>query len=178
MVSLMLIIGDELPADLVEKTQPIIGRAHINASGARPGGDRIKIAGIQAKNMLFLNQDVQFEEVIRVIEGEIKFVPWIGMQYGYTYRLTRGGLGTPEASGRGMQYDYSFHHRTDGVNNTLSYGLGYASAFVEWARDGPSSFNGRSVHHSPLYPSPPSDTCSCRVTISTARPKDSLQIYY
>ena len=133
MVSLMLIIGDELPADLVEKTQPIIGRGHINASGARPGGDRIKIAGIQAKNMLFLNQDVQFEEVIRVIEGEIKFVPWIGMQYGYTYRRTRGGLGTPEASGRGMQYDYSFHHRTDGVNNTLSYGLGYASAFVEWA---------------------------------------------
>ncbi len=32
-----------------------------------------------------------------------------------------------------MQYDNSFHHRTDGVNNTLSYGLGWASAFVEWA---------------------------------------------
>ncbi len=133
MVSLMLIIGDELPAGLVEKTQPIIGRAHINASGARPGGDRIKIAGIQAKNLLFLNEYEQFEEVIRVIESEIKFVPWIGRLYGYTFRLNRSGLGVPEANGRGMQYDYSFHHRTDGVNNTLSYGLGYASAFIEWA---------------------------------------------
>ncbi len=133
LVNLMLIIGDELPAELVEKTQPIIGRSHINASGARPGGDRIKIAGIHAKNMLFLNDDRQFEEVVRIIEGEIKFVPWIGMRYGYSYRLDRSGLGVPEANGRGMQYDYSFHHRTDGVNNTLSYGLGYAAAFVEWA---------------------------------------------
>jgi chondroitin AC lyase len=32
-----------------------------------------------------------------------------------------------------MQYDYSFHHRVDRVNNTLSYGLGYADAFAEWA---------------------------------------------
>jgi chondroitin AC lyase len=133
MVSLMLIIGDELPEDLVAKTQPIIGRAHLNASGARPSGDRIKIAGILAKNLLFLNDERQFEQVIKVIEGEIKFVPWIGTQYGYTYRLNRGGLGTGESNGRGMQYDYSFHHRTDGVNNTLSYGLGYAAAFVEWA---------------------------------------------
>ncbi|KPL15816.1 MAG: chondroitin lyase [Bacteroides sp. SM23_62] len=133
LVSLMLIMGDELPDDLVEKTQPIIGRAHLNASGARPSGDRIKIAGILAENLLFLNDARQFEEVIRVIEGEIKFVPWIGMQYGYTYRRNQGGLGTGEANGRGMQYDYSFHHRIDGVNNTLSYGLGYADAFVEWA---------------------------------------------
>jgi chondroitin AC lyase len=133
LVNLMLIMGDELPADLVERTQPIIGRAHINASGARPGGDRIKIAGIHAKNLLFLNDDKQFSEVIKVIEGEIKFVPWIGMQYGYGFRLNRGGLGTEEANGRGMQYDYSFHHRIDGVNNTLSYGLGYAGEFVDWA---------------------------------------------
>jgi chondroitin AC lyase len=133
MVSLMLIIGDELPADLVQKTQAIIGRAYLNASGARPGGDRIKIASILAKNLLFLNDDEQFEEVIKVIEGEIKFVPWIGMQYGYSFRLNKGGLGTGETSGRGLQYDNSFHHRTDGVNNTLSYGLGYAAAFIEWA---------------------------------------------
>ena len=31
-----------------------------------------------------------------------------------------------------MQYDNSFHHRTDGVNNTLSYGLSYSLAFIEW----------------------------------------------
>jgi len=110
LVSLMLIIGDELPKDLVDKAQPVIGRANLNASGARPSGDRIKIAGILAKNLLFINDIEQFEEVIKVIEGEIKF-----------------------ATGRGMQYDYSFHHRVDRVNNTLSYGIGYADAFIEWA---------------------------------------------
>ncbi len=110
LVTVMLLAGNEMPKNLVEKTQPIIGRAHLEASGARPSGDRIKIAGILAKNQLFMEDYPQFEEVIKVIEGEIKF-----------------------SSERGMQYDYSFHHRTDRVNNTLSYGLGYADAFVEWA---------------------------------------------
>jgi chondroitin AC lyase len=111
LVTLMLIMGDELPAALVEKAQPIIGRAHLNASGARPSGDRIKIGGILAKNLLFMGDKAGFDEVIRVIEGEIKFT-------------------TGE---RGMQHDYSFHHREDRVNNTLSYGVGYADAFAEWA---------------------------------------------
>ncbi|MCD6355276.1 MAG: hypothetical protein J7L95_06985, partial [Prolixibacteraceae bacterium] len=106
----MLIIGDELPKDLVDKAQPIIGRANLNASGARPSGDRIKIAGILAKNLLFINNVKRFSEVVKVIEGELKF-----------------------ATGRGLQYDFSFHHRKDKVDNTISYGTGYANAFVEWA---------------------------------------------
>jgi chondroitin AC lyase len=32
-----------------------------------------------------------------------------------------------------MQYDYSFHHRDDRVNNTLSYGLQFADVFALWA---------------------------------------------
>lgn len=112
LVSLMLIIGDELPNDLVEKGQPIIGRANMNASGARPSGDRIVIAGILAKNLLFIGDKEGFEEIIELIEGEVKF-----------------STGT-----RGMQHDYSFHHRTDRVNNTTSYGYGkYANAFGEWS---------------------------------------------
>ena len=133
LVTLMLIMGDELPDDLVEKAQPIIKRAHIDAPGARPGGDRIKIAGIQAKNMLFLREAETFNEVIRVIESEIKFVDWVGATYGYGYRKIPTGFSNRMAGGRGIQYDNSFHHRVDGVNNTLSYGLGYADAFVEWA---------------------------------------------
>ena len=133
LVALMLIVGDDLPKDLVEKAQPIIGRANINAPGARPGGDRIKIAGIQAKNMLFIGDNKTFDEVIKVIESEIKFVEWIGMKYGYSYRLNVSGFSNRSAGGRGIQYDNSFHHRADGVNNTLSYGLGYADAFVDWA---------------------------------------------
>ncbi|MCG8306474.1 MAG: chondroitin lyase, partial [Cytophagales bacterium] len=133
MVNLMLLVGDDLPAELAGKTHPIINRANINAGGARPGGDRIKIAGIEAKHLLFLGEEQKFETVIKVIENEIKYVEWIGMKYGYTYRETRGGFSNRSAGGRGIQYDNSFHHRADGVNNTLSYGLGYADAFVEWA---------------------------------------------
>jgi len=133
LVHLMLLIGDELPKDLVEKAQPIIGRAHIDAPGARPGGDRIKIAGIQAKNMLFLGDNQTFDEVVKVIENEIKYVEWIGRKFGYSYRLNVGGFANRTAGGRGIQYGNSFHHRADGVNNTLSYGIGYADAFVEWA---------------------------------------------
>ena len=133
LVSLMLIIGDELNKDLVEKAQPIIGRANVDAPGARPGGDRIKISGIQAKNMLFLGDDETFNKVVRIIEGEIKFSEWVGAKYGYGFRHIPTGFSNREMGGRGIQYDNSFHHRVDGVNNTLSYGLGYADAFVEWA---------------------------------------------
>lgn len=133
LVRLMLLIGDDLPKELVDKAQPIIGRAHIDAPGARPGGDRIKIAGIQAKNMLFTGDRQTFEKVVNVIENEIKYVEWIGRKYGYTFRFEPGGFANREAGGRGIQYGNSFHHREDGVNNTLSYGIGYADAFIEWA---------------------------------------------
>lgn len=110
--NLMLIMGEDLPQDKVEKAQPIIGRAHMKASGARPSGDRIVIAGILAKNLLFVGEKLRFDEIIKLIEGEVKF----------------------STGHRGMQHDYSFHHRVDRVNNTTSYGYGkYANAFGEWS---------------------------------------------
>lgn len=117
LVNVMLIIGDELPSELTEQIQPMIRRATMEQVpgvfyGARPGGDRIAIAGIVAKNFLFLNDKEAFDEVIQIIAGEIKYT-------------------TGE---RGMQHDYSFHHRHDRVNNTTSYGYGkYANAFGEWS---------------------------------------------
>jgi chondroitin AC lyase len=109
---LLLVVGDELPKDLVAKLLPIVGRANMNASGARPSGDRIVIAGILAKNLLFQGNFQEFDQIIKIIEGELKFA-------------------TGE---RGMQHDYSFHHRVDRVNNTSSYGYGkYANAFGEWS---------------------------------------------
>lgn len=106
----LLLVGDELPKDLVHKTRPIVGRAHLEADGARPSGDRIKIADIYARNLLFFEDEKRFGEVVKVIENEIKF-----------------------ETGRGMQHDYSFHHRDDRVNNTLSYGLQFADVFAVWA---------------------------------------------
>ena len=112
LVDLMLVIGDELPKDLVNRAQPIIGRANMDASGARPSGDRIVIAGILAKNLLFVADRTGFDKIIKIIEGEVKF----------------------STGKRGMQHDYSFHHREDRVNNTTSYGYGkYANAFGEWS---------------------------------------------
>ncbi len=110
LVSLLYIMDTDLTKEQIAKIMPMVGRAHLTASGARPSGDRIKIAGILAKVCLFNRDETQFNTVIKVIEGEIKF-----------------------ATGRGMQYDFSFHHREDKVNNTLSYGTGYADAFAEWA---------------------------------------------
>ena len=133
LITLMLIMGDELPGELIEKTQPIIGRAHVDAPGARPGGDRIKIAGIQAKNSLFTGDYETFNNIVRIIESEIKYSDWVGATYGYGYRHIPTGFSNRKMGGRGIMYDNSFHHRVDGVNNTLSYGLGYAAAFAEWA---------------------------------------------
>ena len=78
LVNLMLVIGDELPKDLVNGAQPMIGRAHMNASGARPSGDRIVIAGILAKNLLFMGdreKPVSWFKETRIGVGENVFEP-------------------------------------------------------------------------------------------------------
>lgn len=109
-MGILLLMDKELTLQQTEKMLEIVSRGNVNATGARPSGDRIKIAGIQAKSALFKRDDREFEEMIKIIEGEIKF-----------------------STERGMQHDFSFHHRVDWVNNTLSYGSGYAEAFAEWA---------------------------------------------
>lgn len=110
LVSMLLLLDKQLSKEQSKKMLAIVDRGNINASGARPSGDRIKIAGIQAKSALFRRNDEEFETLIKIIENEIKY-----------------------SIERGMQHDFSFHHRTDWVNNTLSYGSGYADAFAEWA---------------------------------------------
>jgi chondroitin AC lyase len=127
LTSVLLVMDKDLDAEQVRRTSAITARAHINAWGARQSGDRIKIAGIQAKNALFSYDEELFAMLIRVIEGEIRFVPF---------------------DQRGLMYDYSFHHRDDKVNNTISYGLSYAETFVEWAEkvsDSPYRFSGETV---------------------------------
>jgi chondroitin AC lyase len=112
LISILLIMDNDLSKKQVSEILPIVSRANLNASGARPSGDRIKIAGLFAKVALFQRDVNTIDEIMPIIEGEIKF-----------------SNGT-----RGLQYDYSFHHRLDRVNNTNSYGLSYASTFVEWAK--------------------------------------------
>lgn len=110
LVTVLLVMDDNIDQKLAEKAIPIIGRAHLGAPGARPGGDRIKIGGIEAKKVLALGDQTRFGQITKAINDEIKF----------------------NTGGRGMQHDYSFHHRVDRVNTTYAYGKGYADAFAEW----------------------------------------------
>jgi len=110
LTTLLFIMDEDLTKEQIAKTLAITGRANLQASGARVSGDRIRIAEILAQNALFKRDGILFNDVNKVIEGEIKFT-----------------------TGRGMQYDYSFHHRDDRVTSTLSYGLQYADVFAEWA---------------------------------------------
>jgi chondroitin AC lyase len=111
LVAVLLLMDGHIDPSLKEKTLKIIQRANLNAPGARPGGDRIKIGGIEAKSVLATGDTARFARIMQVINDEIRF----------------------NTGDRGMQIDYSFHHRVDRVNNTVSYGLGYAEAFAEWA---------------------------------------------
>jgi chondroitin AC lyase len=96
---------------------PAIGRANLSAWGARPGGDLIKIAGILGQTALLTRDTTTLRRATDAMAREIQFA---------TDRGTPGDV-------RGLQPDMSFQHRDDQVTSILSYGLGYARAFAEWA---------------------------------------------
>ena len=60
---------------------------------------------------LVVGDEAGFAVIMKAVNNEIKF----------------------NTGGRGMQIDYSFHHRYDRVNTTYSYGTAYADVFAEWA---------------------------------------------
>lgn len=117
LVSTLLIMDESLSDVQKVKAAPIVGRANLGAWGARPGGDLIKIAGILGKYALFTRDSNTLEEVVKTMAREIAYAK---------ERNTSEDM-------RGLQTDLSFHHRHDRVTSTLSYGMGYADAFAEWA---------------------------------------------
>jgi chondroitin AC lyase len=116
--NLLLIMDEDLTDEQKEKTDPIVGRANLDAWGARPGGDLIKIAGILGKHALFKGDIDVLEKAVEAIAGEIGFA------------VDRGDT----SDVRGLQTDFSFHHRHDRVTSTITYGQGFASYFVDWAK--------------------------------------------
>lgn len=117
MVDLLLIMDEDLTDEQVARAAPIAGRANLGAWGARPGGDLIKIAGIMGQHALFERDAEKLDEALEAIVGEIG------------YAVERGD----PSDMRGLQTDYSFHHRHDRVTSTITYGHGYASYFADWA---------------------------------------------
>lgn len=110
LVEVLLIMDENIDAEIKALAIAIVGRANLDASGARQGGDRIKVGGIAAKKGLVVGDEDQFGEIMKVLNKEIKFA----------------------TGDRGMQQDYSFHHRIYRVNTTYSYGGSYAGVFAEW----------------------------------------------
>ncbi len=115
--NLLLIMDEELSDEQKRKADPIVGRANLDAWGARPGGDLIKIAGILGKHGIFKRDHNILDEALNAIAGEIGFA------------VKRGDT----SDMRGLQTDFSFHHRHDRVTSTLTYGQGFAGYFVDWA---------------------------------------------
>lgn len=110
MINTLLVLDTDLTENQIREGLRIAGRANLEASGARPGGDLIQIAGMLGKQALFRRDQTILERVVSVMADEIKVT-----------------------TGRGLKPDMSFHHRVDNVICTLSYGLGYANAFSYWA---------------------------------------------
>lgn len=110
MVAMLFIMDEDLTAKQRQEIEGFATQGTLNSWGARPSGDRIKLGDLEAKQCLFRGDDARLTEVIRVIEGEMKM----------------------NNKGRGMQSDFSFHHRDDRVNNTLSYGTGFLDAYADW----------------------------------------------
>lgn len=108
--TVLLLVGDELTYEQVAAVSGFARRGNLQAWGARPGGDLIKIAGIVAELALFEGDEATLRKGVDAMVAEVKVT-----------------------SGLGIKPDLGFHHRTDRVTSILAYGTGYAATFANWA---------------------------------------------
>ncbi len=110
MINTLLVMDSSLTGKQRVEGLRIARRANLETFGARPGGDLMPIAGMLGKQALFTNDPDTLQRVIHVMASEIKI-----------------------STGRGLKPDMSFHHRTDNVISTLTYGSNFAASFAYWA---------------------------------------------
>lgn len=110
MINTLLVMDSSLTQKQRQEGFAIAHRANMETFGARPGGDLMPIAGMLAKQGLFLGSSDTLAKALNAMERDVKI-----------------------STGRGLKPDMSFHHRTDNVISTLTYGTNYASAFAYWA---------------------------------------------
>lgn len=110
MINTLLVMDNGLTERQRTEGMAIAHRANMETFGARPGGDLMPIAGMLAKQGLFLNNADTLQKALKAMAADIK-----------------------TSTGRGLKPDKSFHHRTDNVISTLTYGTNYASSFAYWA---------------------------------------------
>lgn len=107
---ILLLMEDALTEKQITDLTRLAQRANLDAWGARPGGDLIKIAGIMAEMALYQRNVPAFKTALEAMSAQIKIT-----------------------SGLGIKPDLGFHHRTDRVTSILAYGTGYAATFADWA---------------------------------------------
>jgi chondroitin AC lyase len=110
LTDILLLMDGDLEETLKAKVVLLAGRANIDAWGARPGGDLIKIAGIMAELALFNRDETALKTAIDAMTRQVKIT-----------------------NGLGIKADLGFHHRVDRVTSILTYGTNYASTFTDWA---------------------------------------------
>ena len=127
MIKLLYIMDGELGGERTAKMVEIAGRANMQACGARPSGDRIKIASLYTKTRLWQRDEDEVRRMLDIICTE--------MDYYTEEKLEQLCRENPAyfTPGKGLRPDFSFHHRDDGIDNTLGYGISFASSFMEWA---------------------------------------------
>ena len=108
-VNIMLVMDDELSEDQKKYGSKIAYRANMQSTGFRPGGDQVVVAGMLGKQALLNRNDDTLLRVIEHMKSEVAVT-----------------------TGRGLKPDMSFHHRTDNVISTLTYGSGFANSFSYW----------------------------------------------
>lgn len=126
MINILLVMDTDLTPAQRTGGFRIAHRANMETFGARPGGDLMPIAGMFAKQGLFLENADTLRKALKAMAADIH-----------------------TSTGRGLKPDMSFHHRTDNVISTLTYGSNYASSFAYWAariRGAGFSFPDSSLH--------------------------------
>ena len=108
-VNTMLVMDNDLTDHQKNYGAKIAYRANMQSTGFRPGGDQIVVAGMLAKQALLNRNDDTLQRVIEHMKSEVAVT-----------------------TGRGLKPDMSFHHRTDNVISTLTYGSGFANSFSYW----------------------------------------------
>lgn len=109
MANILLLMQDELGPEELKEGLAIAGRSNFDGFGARPGGDFVKMAAIKAVADLVKKDTAEFARAIKTMTDQVYVT-----------------------EDRGIKPDMSFHHRTDWVPSTLSYGRQYVSTFAYW----------------------------------------------
>ncbi|MEI6275290.1 MAG: polysaccharide lyase family 8 super-sandwich domain-containing protein [Prolixibacteraceae bacterium] len=110
LIHILLVLDGDLEESLRAQVVILASRANLDAWGARPGGDLIKIAGIMAELALYNRDESSLQTAIDAMTRQVKIT-----------------------TGLGIKADLGFHHRVDRVTSILTYGTNYAATFSDWA---------------------------------------------